>query len=254
MTPKRLKFSAECEEIMKKQKSYYLLIWALTFIVFNVILFAVLPSSYTIAGVEFSRYDGSFWTGYAGIVVAFIGNLAVSLLFFARSENAEKAFLNMPLLQYAWGALIATFFVGAVIMAIQIIPNWLGALVCILILFFYAIAVIKALSAADAATTAGDKVKEKAAVMLTLTSDAEALIARAPNDEIRSECKNIYEALRYSDPMSDASLTDVEIRISAKLLDFADAVKSGKTEEVKTLASDLQGYIQDRNIKCKRLK
>ena len=239
---------------MKKQRTNYLLIWALTFIVFNVILFAVLPNNYTIAGIEYSKFGGAFWIGYIGITIAFIGNLAISMLFFAKSENAAKVFLNFPLLNLAWGALVTTFIVGMVIMAIQTIPNWLGALICILILFFYAIAVIKTTSAVDAVESVEKKVKERTAVMKNLTADAEALIARAPNDEIREECKKVYEALRYSDPMSDASLTDIEIRISAKLLDFSDAVKSGKIEEAKAISIQLCDNIQDRAIKCKALK
>ena len=239
---------------MKKQKNTYLLIWALTFIVYNVVLFAVLPNSYTVAGVEYSKFGGSFWIGYIGIAVAFMGNLAVSLLFFSRSENASKAFLNFPLLNLAWSALIVTFIAGTIIMAIQVIPNWLAALVCILILFFYAIAVITATTAADAVEAVDEKVKAKTSVMKSLTADAEALIAIAPNDEIRAECKKVYEALRYSDPMSNEALSAVETRISAKLLDLADAVKDGKIEEVKAVSAQVQQLIQDRAVKSKAIK
>ena len=146
---------------MKRQRNTYLLIWALTFIVYNVIIFAVLPNSYTIAGAEYSKFGGAFWIGYIGITIAFIGNLAVSMLFFSRSENAAKAFLNFPLLNISWGALITTFIAGTIIMAIQAIPNWVGTIICILILFFYAIAVITATSAADAVEAVEEKVKTR---------------------------------------------------------------------------------------------
>lgn len=239
---------------MKRQRNIYLLIWALTFIVYNVIIFAVLPNSYTIAGAEYSKFGGAFWIGYIGITIAFIGNLAVSMLFFSRSENAAKAFLNFPLLNISWGALITTFIAGTIIMAIQAIPNWVGTIICILILFFYAIAVITATSAADAVEAVEEKVKTRTSTMKKLTADAEALIAQAPNDEMRAECKKVFEALRYSDPMSSDELADIETRISAKLLDFSDAVRDGKTEEVKAISKALQQLIQNRAVKCRALK
>lgn len=239
---------------MKRQRNTYLLIWALTFIVYNVIIFAVLPNSYTIAGAEYSKFGGAFWIGYIGITIAFIGNLAVSMLFFSRSENAAKAFLNFPLLNISWGALITTFIAGTIIMAIQAIPNWVGTIICILILFFYAIAVITATSAADAVEAVEEKVKTRTSTMKKLTADAEALIAQAPNDEMRAECKKVFEALRYSDPMSSDELADIETRISAKLLDFSDAVRDGKTEEVKAISKALQQLIQNRAVKCRALK
>lgn len=239
---------------MKRQRNTYLLIWALTFIVYNVIIFAVLPDSYTIAGAEYSKFGGAFWVGYIGITVALIGNLAVSMLFFSRSENAAKAFLNFPLLKISWGALITTFIAGTIIMAIQAIPNWVGTIICILILFFYAIAVITATSAADAAEAVEEKVKTRTSTMKKLTADAEALISQAPNDEIRTECKQVYEALRYSDPMSSDELADIETRIAANLLDFTDAVRDRKTEEVKAISKALQQQIQNRAVKCRALK
>ena len=239
---------------MKRQRNIYLLIWALTFIVYNVIIFAVLPNSYTIEGAEYSKFGGAFWIGYIGITIAFIGNLAVSMLFFSRSENAAKAFLNFPLLNISWGALITTFIAGTIIMAMQAIPIWVGTMSCILILFFYAIAVITATSAADAVEAVEEKVKTRTSTMKKLTADAEALIAQAPNDEMRAECKKVFEALRYSDPMSSDELADIETRISAKLLDFSDAVRDGKTEEVKAISKALQQLIQNRAVKCRALK
>lgn len=239
---------------MKRQRNIYLLFWALTFIVYNVIIFAVLPNSYTIAGAEYSKFGGNFWIGYIGITIAFIGNLAVSMLFFYRSENAAKAFLNFPLLSISWGALITTFIAGTIIMAIQAVPNWLGTLICILILFFYAIAVITATSAAGAAEAVEEKVKTKTSTMKKLTADAEALILQAPNDEIRAECKKVYEALRYSDPMSSDELADIETRISAKMLDFSDAVLNDNYEELSVVSEQLQSYIRERASKCKALK
>ena len=239
---------------MQKQKNYYLLIWALAFVVYNVIIFAVLPDSYTIAGLEYSKYNNGFWIGYTGIMLVFFGNLFVSLMFFSKSENVSKTFLNYPLLRLAWSALATTFLAGTIIMSVRAIPAWVGALICILILFFYAVAVITTSSAVDAVESIEERVQEKTAVMLGLTADAEALISRAPNDEIRSECKKVYEALRYSDPVSDVGLTDIEIHISAELADFSGAVKNSSTEEVKALSAQLREDIRERAIKCKSLK
>ena len=239
---------------MKKQRTNYLIIWAILFIVYNVILFAVIPDTVTVNGVEIKKYAGAFWPGYIAITITFIGNLILSMVFFAKSDSAEKAFLNMPLLHISWSALIVTFIVGTAVIAIQSLPNWIGILVCLLILAFYAIAVVKASAAADAVTEVGEKVRANTSTMRMLTADAEALISQAPNDEIRAECKKVYEALRYSDPVSNPLLSEIETRMTIKMNELSSIVDNCDMKKIEKTSKELILLTEKRNNYSRNMK
>ena len=85
-----------------------------------------------------------------------------------------------------------------------------------------------------------------------MTVEADNLMARAQNGEAKAMCKKVYEALRYSDPMSCNALSGTETEISEKFSAFAAAVKNG--ENASELADELLALIGDRNRMCKVMK
>lgn len=238
---------------MKKLFKQYVIIWAILFAVYNAIVFLIIPDTVEVQGVTLSKYAGSFWPGYIGIIIAFIGNLFCSKMFFD-SDTPDKAFLNMPLLRLSWTCLIVTMIVGTIAMAVPDLPNWIGALLCILLLAFYAIAVVKANVASDVVEEIDNKVKAKISAMKLMIADAEAALSNAKSEELKAEAKKVYEALRYSDPMSNDALSAIEGRIADKLLAFKDAILSDNIESSKKLSDDICVLVSDRNTKCKVLK
>lgn len=236
---------------MKKYAKSYLIIWAILFAVYNAIVFLIVPNTLEVEGVVLEKFGGAFWSAYIAIVVAFIGNLACSMYFFKTSDCKEKAFLNMPVFRIGWGALIVTMIVGTLTMLAVDLPNWIGAFICIIILAFYAIAVVKASAAAEAVAEIGGKVKEKTSAMKLMIADAEIAMKNAENEEVRAEAKKVYEALKFSDPMSNDALAPVENQIAGKLAEFA---ATDDIEKAKALSNEIQKLTADRAVKCKVLK
>lgn len=233
---------------MKKYFKYYGICWAIVLVVFNVITFVAANEIVGLASV-----DSSFWVAYAFITIVFIGNLICSFLFF-KEENKGKVFLNIPIINLAYSALIVSLFVGVIAMAVPQIPYWVGVIVDVLVLAFYAIAVVKASAAADIVNDVEQKVKTQTFFIKSLTVDAGSLMARANSDEMKVETKKVYEAIRYSDPMSNDALASIENQIQNEFNAFADAVKNNDIDLAKTSASELVILINDRNKKCKLLK
>lgn len=231
---------------MKKYLKYYVLAWLVLFAVFNAVVFLITPDTATVNGVEYSKYEGAFWPGYAGIAVAFVGNLACAVRFFG-SGSAGKAFLNVPVLRIAWVCLCVTMAAGTAAMAVPGMKPWAGTLVTLLVLAFFVIAVIKAEAASDAVSGAGAKVRERTAVMRALTAEAEAFMNGAKDEGTAELCRKVYEALRYSDPMSAEGLAGIEGRISAELEFF-------KENPCAETAERLLDDIKARDVKCRALK
>ncbi len=232
---------------MKKGIKFYAPCWAIELAVFNVITFAV-PIT-----VNVNKFTPSFWIGYAFITIMFIAQLACSILFF-KQDTKEKRFLNIPVINLSYTALLISIIVGAVAMAVPFVPYWVGIILDILIVAFYAIAIISSKAAADTIENIDKKVKTQTFFIKSLTVDAETLLSRAKSDETKAIAKKVYEAIRYSDPMSNETLSSVESQITVKFNEFSNAVMEDNNPLAKTLGNELIILVNDRNKKCKLSK
>lgn len=234
---------------MKKNFKFYALIWAILLAVWCAIVFLVRP---IIPGYVIN-YEVRFWIAFVFIVAAFIGNLVFAYFAF-KAENLKKMFLNIPLITVSWSALIAMLVVGSGLMLIPNCPAWISAIVSIVVLAFNAIAVIKAAWAADTVGKVDEKVKAQTSYIKNLTVDTENILARAKSEPVKAECKKVYEAVRYSDPMSNEDISVIEAKITVKVDDFSSAVGADDAEKAKEIADEIVILVDDRNRKCKLLK
>lgn len=232
---------------MKKGINYYALCWALVLVVFNVITFAI-PIT-----VNVNKFSPSFWVGYAFITVMFVAQLICSIIFFSQ-DSKDKLFLNIPVISISYTALIVSVIVGAIAMAVPFIPYWVGIIVDVIVVAFYAVAIIQSKASADIIDEIDTKIKAQTFFIKSLTVDAESLIARAKTDDVKAETKKVYEAIRYSDPMSNNALAGIENQIQNKFNLFATAVTNDDAIIAKSLADEIVILVNDRNKKCKLLK
>lgn len=232
-------------DILKK----YTAAWAIFVVVFNVIIFAI-PSE--IAGM--TKTGGAFWSSYIMIMLAFIGQIGCAKRAFKESE-AERFFLKMPLVTISYIALILSIAAGAVCMLIPDLPNWVGVIICALILGFNAAAVVQADTATDVISDIEQKTADKTAFMKQLKADAEILSGRSMQPEIKSIVKKVCEAIRYSDPVSNVNLADTENDIKRKFHEFSALATNGAdVEGLKEIQYELIMMIDDRNRRNKALK
>ena len=232
---------------MKKRFNLYIIVWASLLALFNVIAFV----SVGWAGQD--KYTSSFWIGYILITVMFIGQLVCSYMAF-KAEDAQKMFYNIALIKTSYAGLLASFVVGGLCMLVSPLPYWVGVIVCAIILAVNVISVVKATAAIDEIERIDTKVKMQTFFIKSLTVDADTLIASAKSDAIKAECRKVYEAIRYSDPMSNDALASVESQITIKFAELSDAVKADDTEKVAEIANEVVILVGDRNKKCKLLK
>ncbi|MGM9668058.1 MAG: hypothetical protein ACI3XN_08400 [Eubacteriales bacterium] len=233
---------------MKKNFGIYSIIWVICLAVFNVITF-VTPNE--IGGI--SKFSGSFWVGYIFITIAFIGQLICAFFAF-KPRNFKKLFYKIPLISVSYTGLVLMLIAGSIFMAVPTLPEWIGIIACVLILAFSAIAIIKATAAAELVSGIDENVKTQTFFIKNLASDAQSLMTSAKSDELRAEAKKVYEAIRYSDPVSNIALSELNTQIERQFNAFAEAVKADDAELAKETADALLEMIEVRNQKCKVLK
>lgn len=232
---------------MKKVFKFYSIIWAVFLALFNVISFV----SVGWAGIP--KYTPSFWIGYVFITLSFVGQI-VCAYFALKDDEIKKTFYNISLISTSYTGLILSFVFGGLCMIISPLPYWVGIILCAIVLAFNIIAVVKASAVIDIVSDIDEKVKESTLFIKSLTVDAESLMSRAKSEAVKAECKKVYEAVRYSDPMSNDAFASVESDITIKFSKFSEAVVSEDSEAVVTLAEEIIILLGDRNKKCKLLK
>jgi len=124
----------------------------------------------------------------------------------------------------------------------------------LLITGYFVIACVKASAVANVVADIDTKVKTKTAFMRMAIVEAENILARATTEEIKSQVKKVYEALKYSDPMTNSALEDIEQEINNGLNELKKAVTDNAHATVLTITTNILLNIKERNIKCKALK
>ena len=234
---------------MKKLFKYYCVIWATLFALFNVIAFV---AEANLAGED--KFDGNFWIGYIFILIAFLGQLACGYFAF-KAQSLQKMFYNLPLLTISRNLLIVMFVIAGITMAVSFIPEWVGILLCFIVLAVGIVSVFKASTAVEAIDSIDKKVKEQTAFIDNLTVEAGLLVNSASSDEdIKNELKKVYEAVRYSDPVGGEELKLAEAQITVKFAELGEAVKISEPVAVKVKAEELIALLKDRNARAKLMK
>lgn len=232
---------------MKKMFKSYLAIWAVLLVLFNVIAFV----SVGWAGQE--KYTSSFWIGYVSITIAFLGQLACTN-YALKNDAPDRSFFNLSLFSVGRMGLTLTFVFGGLCMLISTMPYWAGTILCAATLAFNAIAVIKTAAAGDMVIDTEEKLSQSTTFIRSLTVDAENLLSAAKDEKAKSSVKKLYEAARYSDPVSNTALASLEDEIDQKLSSLTETVNKNETEQTVRIANEITDLLAERNRKCKMFK
>ena len=222
---------------MKKNKGKAYAALAIAFVLVNIIAFAV-PTVKTAA----------FWISYVFTAVAFVAQIAIWKWAFKGEDNLKSNFLGIPLISVGIVYLIVQIIAFAVLMALPLTADWVAIVVCSVILGVFAICLIGT-EAGRAEVDRVEKVVEKKVFYIkSLQVDVEILASAETDAEIKMGLTKLAEKIRFSDPMSNEALGELEAEIAAK-------VKELKTAENKTdIITALDLLITERNKKAKILK
>lgn len=232
---------------MKKIFNLYIIMWMVLLAIFNVISFL----SLNLAWIESNTT--SFWIAYVIISIIFIGQFVCSYVTF-KVDSAKKLFYNISLIKVSYICLIISFIIGLICMLISFIPYWVSLIVCITILATNIYAVVKATVVIDEIERIDEKVITNTLFIKNLTIDAQTLLSSTTSDTTKKECKKVYEAIRYSDPISHEELSTIENQIKEKFEELTKAVNSNEDDKIVEITNEIIVLINNRNSKCKLIK
>lgn len=214
----------------------------------------VIPKSVTsIKGELYTgRYDLTF---LIGMLIAFVGTaFAAAFALTLKVETKEKMFLTVSQFKTAYIVTILSVILSGIYLFVAAVPDFIVYIAAILVYALAVISIIKAKMAVSVVAGIDEKIKVQTFFIKSLTVDAEHLMSISKTTELKALAKKVYEAVRYSDPMSNAVLVEVEDKIQNGFGDFKNAVNGEDFELASSTADELLSLIDIRNKKCKLLK
>lgn len=224
----------------------YLIIWLIAVAIFNVTCFAI-PEEYT------AKFSGSYWIGYVFLLLAHVCLLVCCYFTFKRTYLKEL-FYNVPIILLAYAGLVAMTVIGSASMLVRGFPIWLAVILCFALLGIIVMIALTAGLNAQAMTDMDGEQQRGSFSVRQMTSHAEVIMDNAVDPELKKTAKSVYDALKYSDPVSNIMLTKANERISRELRLFEEAVKDGDTELAGARSISVLDAISERNAACKTMK
>ncbi len=222
---------------MKKNSSKGYVILGILFVLVSVIAFAV-PLAKTAA----------FWISYAFTVIAFAAQIIIWKAALGRSKSLKSKFLGLPVLHIGIVYLVVQVVALIVFLSIPTLPVWSAIVAGAVIAGSSAICMIAADVGRSEIEQVSAKAREGTFYIKQLQTDIESLADTETNAETKTALKQLAEKIRFSDPVRDAQIADIENRITAKISEMKSATDKSK------IINELNSLLDERNKKIKILK
>ncbi len=221
----------------KKTVGMSLAVFAIAFAIYNLLVFMI-----------FKPEGPVFWMSYAFAVLAF-GLQIVGMYLSFKELSVKAVFFGIPLAQFTLFYLFAELFVSTVFMIFRNI-NWkLPFVIQIILLAVYGVVAIVTIATRDAAVAVKDNVQKKATTMRLNTVEIEMLMDSAKDPELKSQLRRLSETVRYSDPMTNDFVADLDARIKQEVFELQMHCEDENVPAAKESVKRLQHLYVERNKK-----
>lgn len=231
---------------MRKTFKYFIVAWLIGLIAFNLFIFvfptkidgltviklvslvsvdkAALLAINGVGEMVFTKYGGAFWTSYTLVMISFVINLICSSIAFKETNNT-KFLYNFSLVKISYSSLVLTTVLGLFGMFIPNVPNFVVIIACGLVIAINLIACVGIKANAEIVVSKDEEIKVKTSSINELVSLAETNYRNESDPEKKKQLKKVYEALKFSDPVSNDSTRELEEKIKENLLNIEDVLK-----------------------------
>lgn len=223
------------------------LLGGVIFLTYNVLLFVI-------AG--FSDHGAPFWMSYAFMLAAF-GSIVINALLLKNRKLQPCDFMfGYPVLKHCVIYLIIELILSIVFMLLDAnYISWIVAFVPqFLVLAFHIVLITSCFMAHDTIQEIETKVKDATNFIKLLRVDVEMVAQKCTHPEAKAAFESLAEDVRFSDPMSNACLFELEKQITLTVSHADYAVAQNDYSSAMLLCNQAKLLLTERNKKCKALK
>lgn len=222
---------------MKKNSTKGYVILGIIFALISIIAFAV-PTMKT----------ATFWIAYVFTAIAIVAQIVIWKNALGKEDTLKSKFLGLPVVHVGIVYLVVQIVAFAVFVAVPALPIWSAIVACAAILGFSVIFMIAGEAGRGEIERVEAKVRKKVFFIKELQADVELLIDREADAEIKTALQQLAEKIRFSDPMSNNTLAEIESTIADRVTEL----KTGSDKMV--IIHELDLLLAERNKKAKTLK
>lgn len=222
---------------MKKNSTKGYVILGIIFALISIIAFAV-PTMKT----------ATFWIAYVFTAIAIVAQIVIWKNALGKEDTLKSKFLGLPVVHVGIVYLVVQIVAFAVFVAVPTLPIWSAIVACAAILGFSVIFMIAGEAGRGEIERVEAKVRKKVFFIKELQADVELLIDREADAEIKTALQQLAEKIRFSDPMSNNTLAEIESAIADRVTEL----KTGSDKMV--IIHELDLLLAERNKKAKTLK
>lgn len=229
---------------MKKNAIRWWVLLGVVLVVYNVLAFA-LPFPKTAV----------FAVSYLFSMIAILAQIYVIRTAFYRGEGVKSKFYGFPIAKVGVLYLAIQLIGGLVFMALGLaVPVWLP-LVLYVVLLGIAVAGFVAVDAArDEVIRQEVKLEKNVSRMREFQAKGQALVTLNKVPEAARPLEKLAENLRFSDPVSNEALAEIEDRLAECLAQLQSEVSAQKKEQILSLCQQAEQVLAERNQLCKLSK
>lgn len=222
---------------MKKNSTKGYVLLGILFALVSIIAFAV-PTAKT----------ATFWIAYVFTAAAFAAQIGIWKTALGKEGTLKSKFLGFPIVHIGIVYAIIQVIAFAVFLFAPTLPTWSAIVVCPIIAGLSAVCMISADAGRNEIERVEAKVQNKVFYVREMQADIELLADNESDVAVKTALTHLAEKIRFSDPMSNEQLADLENKISIKVAELKTA--SSKLE----IITELNSLLDERNKKCKILK
>lgn len=222
---------------MMKNKNLGYAALGILFVLLNVIVFAI-PTEKT----------ATFWIAYVFTAIAFVAQIAIWKKTFGKEDTLKSKFLGLPVVHIGAVYLIIQIIALAVFTTVPTLPTWSAIVACAVILGASAVCMIAGEVGQTEIERVETKVQKKVFFIKALQADVELLVDTEKDTSTKAALQQLAEKIRYSDPMSNEALAEIEKAITEKVAEL-------KTSPDKIpVIQEIISLLTERNKKSKTTK
>lgn len=225
-------------------KQYWWAAIGILFVVYSILAFAI----------PFPK-NSVFAISYLFSVLAIGAQLYVIHISFYRGNHIKSKFYGFPIARIGVLYLIIQLIASFIFMAMgSIIPAWLPLVIYVLLAGASAIGLIAADVVRNDVMRQENKQVKQTSRMYEFQSLGQMLMNMNKMSSADLLLKKLAEDLRFSDPVSNDSLTNIEDQLASCLSQLQEAVSTQDMNQIMYLCEEADQLLAKRNLLCKMTK
>lgn len=131
------------------------------------------------------------------------------------------------------------------------ISAFLALVISLVILAVYVFMMFSAGIGREHATDVSKRMVEKTSRMDSIKESVKGIDDSITDPEVKKRVRRLAEEIRYSDPVTNKELDNIESDIEFKIESLKNVIKGGDNTEIIGQCDEIMSLIKDRNNRCK---